>query len=88
MSEEQVTIETPDGTADAYLYRPSGGGAKPGVLFLTDIMGIRPENLGMAERLAGDGFVVLVPNVFYRTSKPPVFPFTPSFGEKLSPKSE
>lgn len=85
MSETELTIPTPDGEIDAHLYRPASGSG-PGVLFLTDIMGIRPENLGMAKRLADEGFVVLVPNVFYRTSKPPVFPFPINFGEERTMK--
>ena len=48
------------------LIRPDGSGEFPGVLFLTDIWGVRPANIGMAERLAGKGFTVLMPNVVHR----------------------
>lgn len=39
------------------------------MVFLTDIWGIRPANIGMAKRLAEKGFAVLMPNVFHRYSQ-------------------
>jgi len=47
----------------------------PGVIHLTDIAGIRPSQREMAQRLAAEGYCVLIPNVFYRTRRPPVFDF-------------
>ena len=41
MSEEAVSITTPHGQADGYLYRPGGQGPWPGVLFFTVGSGIR-----------------------------------------------
>src|SRR5258706_8949939 len=52
--------------AEALLFRPDGVADFPGVLFLTDIWGIRPGNIGMAKRLAERGFAVLMPNVVHR----------------------
>ena len=57
----------------AFLYRPEVERQLPGVLHLTDIGGIRPAYHDMARRLAAEGYVVLMPNVFYRTARPPVF---------------
>ena len=71
--EENVTIAAPDGAADGALFRPVGEGRHPGVLHLTDIGGIRPAHRDMGRRLAGEGYVVLMPNVFYRTRRPPMF---------------
>jgi carboxymethylenebutenolidase len=51
------------------LLRPDGIADFPGVVFLTDIWGIRPANIGMAKRLAEKGFAVLMPNVFHRYSR-------------------
>jgi NAD(P)-dependent dehydrogenase (short-subunit alcohol dehydrogenase family)/dienelactone hydrolase len=65
-----IQIPTPDGTADAYLVTPEGNGPWPGVLLYTDIMGVRPVFLDMARRLAAAGFVVLLPNLFYRSGPP------------------
>ncbi len=38
----------------------------PGVIMFTDAFGIRPSSLAMGRRLASHGYVVLVPDVFYR----------------------
>ena len=75
MQKTTVEIETRDGIADGYLFTPDGEGPFPGVIFLVDIGGIREGNLGMAERLAGEGFVVLMPNPFYRTGRGQVLNF-------------
>jgi carboxymethylenebutenolidase len=40
----------------------------------------------MAKRLAAKGYTVLLPNIFYRTSKTPVFDFVPKFGEERTMK--
>lgn len=65
MIERRYSIPAADGAAEAFLYAP-GEGAFPGVIFYTDIFGIRPSNQGMARRLAAEGFTVMMPNVFYR----------------------
>ncbi len=83
----KIEIPIADGNAEAYLYRPSNGdGPWPGVIFLTDIMGIREANLGMAERIAEHGTVVLVPNVFHRVSKLPVVDFELKMGDERTMK--
>jgi carboxymethylenebutenolidase len=81
MTETAVNITTADGTADGVLFVP-GSGRYPGVLHLTDIGGIRPETLGMARRQAEQGYTVLVPNVFYRTGRPPLFDFPRTHGDE------
>jgi len=83
--EEKVQIRTEDGTADGLLFRPEDERV-PGVLHLTDIIGIRPAQSEMARRLAAQGYAVLVPNLFYRTSKVPVFDFTPNWGDERTTK--
>ena len=74
MIEEQIEIPTHDGTADAVLYRHDDG-CRPGVIHLTDIIGIRSSHRQMARRLAEEGYTVLMPNVFYRTGRPPLIDF-------------
>src|SRR5712671_3208147 len=85
MTEQPIEIRTADGVSDGFLLRPDSVSA-PGVIHLTDIGGIRPSHREMARRLAEAGFTVLVPNVFYRTSKPPIFDFTPKMGEERTMK--
>ena len=76
--EEPIEIRTADGAAEGFVFRPEGKSA-PGVIHLTDVVGIRPSHKEMAMRLAAEGYAVLMPNIFYRTSKVPVFDFTPNF---------
>jgi carboxymethylenebutenolidase len=71
VTESEVTITTPDGTADAYFVHPSSGTA-PGVLVWPDIFGLRPAFRQMGKRLAQSGYAVLVVNQFYRAKKPPI----------------
>jgi carboxymethylenebutenolidase len=68
--ETDVTITTPDGTCDAAFIHPKSG-SHPGVLIWPDAFGLRPSMRAMARRLAGEGYSVLVPNPFYRVTKPP-----------------
>jgi carboxymethylenebutenolidase len=70
MNGETVDISTRDGVADAYLSRPAGqNGSRPGVLFIMDAFGLRPRIEEMADRIAARGFVVLAPNVLYRSGR-------------------
>jgi carboxymethylenebutenolidase len=84
--EQSVVIPMPDGTAESTLFIPDSGKPCPGVLYYVDIVGVRPANLSMARRLAERGYAVLVPNLFYRTSKLPVFDFPPQFGVERTTK--
>jgi len=69
VTESDVTVTTPDGAADAVLLHPQGKKSWPAVLIWTDIMGLRPVFREIGRRLASQGYVVLVPNPFYRTAK-------------------
>jgi carboxymethylenebutenolidase len=70
VSESEVTVKTPDGSADCYFVRPASGTA-PGVLVWPDIFGLRPAFRQMGKRLAESGYSVLVVNPFYRVKKAP-----------------
>ena len=70
--EKDVAVKTPDGTCDAVLFYPEGQGTWPSVLIWTDIAGLRPAFRDMGRRLAAQGYVVLVPNPFYRSAHAPV----------------
>jgi carboxymethylenebutenolidase len=70
VTESEVTIKTPDGTADCYFVHPAAGTA-PGVLVWPDIFGLRPAFRQMGKRLAESGYSVLVVNPFYRQKKAP-----------------
>src|SRR6266446_5222343 len=70
VTESDVTVKTPDGTADCYFVHPATGTA-PGVLVWPDIFGLRPAFRQMGKRLAESGYSVLVVNPFYRVKKAP-----------------
>src|SRR5690348_13175784 len=70
VTESDVTVKTPDGTADGYFVYPASGTA-PGVLVWPDIFGLRPAFRQMGKRLAESGYSVLVVNPFYRKQPAP-----------------
>jgi carboxymethylenebutenolidase len=74
MKERQVEISMRKGSSESFLYCPEGDGRWPGILYLTDIGGIRAANREAAGRLANEGYAVLMPNVFYRTGRTPLEP--------------
>ena len=76
VTEKEIEIKTPDGTADSYFVHPaSGTGAA--VLIWPDIFGLRPAMRTMGKRLAQSGYSVLVVNPFYRVGKPTATGATP-----------
>jgi carboxymethylenebutenolidase len=86
MIEKEIEIRASDGTSDGVLYQPDGERRSPGVIFLTDIGGIRPATRDMARRLAAEGYCVLMPNVFYRSGRPPLWDFPRRLGEERTTK--
>ena len=70
VTESDVMVKTPDGTADCYFVHPASGTAAA-VLMWPDIFGLRPAFRQMGKRLAESGYSVLVVNPFYRAKKAP-----------------
>ena len=62
-----IDITTDDGVCPAHVFHPPGPGPWPAVLFFMDGLGIRPALFEMAERLAGRGYYVLLPDLYYRS---------------------
>jgi carboxymethylenebutenolidase len=69
MSREQIDIETRDGCCPTSVFRPEDDGMWPAVIFFMDGLGIRPALFDMGERLANAGYVVLLPDLFYRAGR-------------------
>lgn len=67
MSHERHSIRTSDGECPTYVFTPATeDGAWPAVVVYMDAGGIRPTLITMAQRLADAGYVVLLPDLFYR----------------------
>lgn len=71
---ERVDLQTGDGVLDVYVFRPrSGSGPWPPVILYMDAFGIRPNLDAMAQRLASNGYLVAVPNLYHRNGVFPPF---------------
>lgn len=80
-----MRIPTPDGQADGFAVFPDDGERHPGVLMYADGFGIRPVLREMAAELAGHGYHVLVPHLFYRHGPAPVIELPEHIGEDVRP---
>ncbi|MEW2580764.1 dienelactone hydrolase family protein [Streptomyces syringium] len=85
MPTKSLQIPTADGQADAFAAFPDGGGRHPGVLLYPDAFGVRPVLAEMARELAGHGYYVLVPNLYYRHGPAPVIELPGHIGEEVRP---
>jgi carboxymethylenebutenolidase len=66
MSGQTIQVTAQDGgTFAAYLAKPAQGSG-PGLVLLQEIFGINSYMLAMADRYAEEGYVVLVPDLFWR----------------------
>lgn len=76
MTEETHDLTTADGQLRCYVCHPDGTGRWPAVILYMDAFGVRAELEGMAQRLAAHGYVVALPDLYYRSG---VFaPFDPA----------
>jgi len=66
MSEEEIALGTGEGDCTCHVFSPDDGTAHPAVILYMDALGIRPALLDMGRRLAANGYVALVPDLFYR----------------------
>lgn len=72
MIEDLRHIETPDGKMHSFITYPEHGGPFPVVLFYMDSLGIREELRDMARRFAAAGYYVVLPDLYYRRTQPPM----------------
>lgn len=74
----EIKLQTADGTLDCHIFAPEGREGEtawPGVILYMDAFGIREHMQVMAARLAANGYVVALPNLYYRSG--PLTPFDP-----------
>jgi carboxymethylenebutenolidase len=65
----KLEIAPRDGRCPSYVWRPPERGPWPAVLVYMDGIGIRPAMLEVGERLATQGYFVLLPDLFYRSGR-------------------
>jgi carboxymethylenebutenolidase len=76
------TVTTADGTCPVTLAVPAGQGPWPGVIMYPDAGGTRPTAVDMATQLADLGYVVLVPDMYYRSGDWKPFEMATVFSDK------
>jgi carboxymethylenebutenolidase len=86
MNTKTIDIKTKDGIAPCHFFEPPKKGNRPGIIFYMDAFGVRPALCDMAERLASNGYYVLLPNLYYRAS--PNKPFDPATAFKEGPERD
>ena len=69
MPQREVSISTGDGECGASLHTPAGDGPWPAVLMYPDAGSLRDVFRAMGERMAGMGYVTLVPDIYYRSGE-------------------
>ena len=69
MQRLDVQIPAPDGHSHGTLHVPEGDGPWPGVLVFPDAGGVRETFGQMGDRLAGMGYVALIPDIYYRAGQ-------------------
>jgi carboxymethylenebutenolidase len=62
----RIDVQTADGVMDVHLHAAGGTGAAPTVVFYPDAGGVRPVMQQMAAQLAATGYLVALPNIYYR----------------------
>ena len=78
MEHTELEIKTDDGLCTTHVYEPEQDGPWPAVIVYMDAVGVRPAMMEIAERIAGEGYYVLLPDLFYRVPD-----FDPSQGLRL-----
>lgn len=69
MIERELDIATQEGAMNTYTVRPEDGGPLPVVLMLMDAPGVREALREICRRIAQSGYYVLLPNLYYRTTR-------------------
>lgn len=72
MAHETVSIPTGEGDCPVHVFAPGGGdGPWPGAIVYMDAFAVRPTLIDMAQRLADAGYLVLLPDLYYRKGGSP-----------------
>jgi len=82
---KDIEIKTADGTARAAVIKPADGAAtRKGVIIYMDAFGPREALYWMGQRIADAGYIVLVPDLYYRSGAYGPFDAKTAFSEEGS----
>ncbi|HSH97476.1 MAG: dienelactone hydrolase family protein [Methylophilaceae bacterium] len=84
MTENKIEIQTQDGLMDAWAFHPKSSTRSPAVILHTDIRGVRPTFIAMAEKIAAQGYFVLLPNLYYRVGPAPIVDPAKTFADEAT----
>ncbi len=66
MSDEAVTLTTPDGPMEAFVARPEGDGPFAALIVAQEAFGVNDHMRDVCRRFAREGYVALAPELFHR----------------------
>jgi carboxymethylenebutenolidase len=69
VSSSTVQLNTSDGKMDAYVAQPKDGGSYPGVVVIQEAFGVNDHIKKVTDRLAGEGYVAIAPDIFHREAE-------------------
>jgi carboxymethylenebutenolidase len=61
-----LQLDTPDGKMETYEARPKEGGAYPAIIVLMEAFGLNGHIKNVTERIAGEGYVAIAPDLYHR----------------------
>lgn len=70
LKEDFVDLQTPRGTMRTFIYRPAAAGSYPGVVMFSEIFQVTGPIARTARLLAGQGYIVAVPEIFHEFEAP------------------
>jgi carboxymethylenebutenolidase len=76
---ERVSIDVEGGAMEAFICRPASGERHPGIVIVHDIYGLQAHSEDVACRFAAQGYVALVPDLFWQVGSPRDFTDRESF---------
>ena len=62
----QAQVKTPDGAMPVYVAEPTAAGKHPAVIVVMEAFGLNHNIEEIARRIAGEGYVAVAPDVYYR----------------------
>jgi carboxymethylenebutenolidase len=72
MIKKMIDLKTQDGLCDTYIAYPEDKNNLPIVICYMDAVGLRQRMYDMADKIAQQGYFVVMPNIFYRSHRVPI----------------